>query len=149
MYPNATRILQPADVSLFRPVKQFWKSAVREWLLENDGEVVTKQNFATVLKEGTEKINPLCIVNGFRACGLYPFNPDAVDYSKCIAKAPSTTEQTADQTQVTPETSMPFNKFKEIVGTETLNQFKQIKQIIPDMQNNEHFFIFLSTEGLL
>ncbi|KAG5864866.1 hypothetical protein JTB14_010231 [Gonioctena quinquepunctata] len=24
------------------------------------------------------------IINGFRKCGLYPFNPDAVDYSKCV-----------------------------------------------------------------
>jgi len=24
-------------------------------------------------------------VNGFRKCGLYPFNPNAVDFSKCIS----------------------------------------------------------------
>lgn len=27
------------------------------------------------------------IMNSFRACGLFPFNPDAVDYSKCLSKA--------------------------------------------------------------
>lgn len=28
---------------------------------------------------------PQTVINGFRVCGLYPFNADAVDYSKCIA----------------------------------------------------------------
>lgn len=30
LYPNATRILQPADVAVFRPVKTCWKKTVRE-----------------------------------------------------------------------------------------------------------------------
>lgn len=31
LYPNATRILQPADVSCFKPLKNFWKKGVLEW----------------------------------------------------------------------------------------------------------------------
>lgn len=31
LYPNATRILQPADVSTFKPLKNGWKKGVAEW----------------------------------------------------------------------------------------------------------------------
>jgi hypothetical protein len=30
LYENATRILQPADLAVFRPVKRSWGKAVRE-----------------------------------------------------------------------------------------------------------------------
>jgi len=30
LYPNATRILQPADVAVFHPVKMYWRKAVRD-----------------------------------------------------------------------------------------------------------------------
>jgi len=30
LYPDATRILQPADVAVFRPVKMYWWKAVRD-----------------------------------------------------------------------------------------------------------------------
>jgi hypothetical protein len=28
LYPNPTRILQPADVAVFRPVKMYWRKSV-------------------------------------------------------------------------------------------------------------------------
>lgn len=31
LYPNATRILQPADVSAFRAPKNAWKEIILEW----------------------------------------------------------------------------------------------------------------------
>lgn len=31
LYPNATRILQPADVAAFRPLKVGWRKGLREW----------------------------------------------------------------------------------------------------------------------
>ena len=31
LYPNATRMLQPADVAVFHPVKMYWRKAVRDW----------------------------------------------------------------------------------------------------------------------
>lgn len=46
--PNTTHILQPADVSVFAPVKTYWKSTVRAFLSkpENLNSAVTKQTFA-------------------------------------------------------------------------------------------------------
>ena len=39
---------------------------------------------APLLKTVLDKIQPSTIKNSFRVTGLSPFNPDAVDYSKCI-----------------------------------------------------------------
>ena len=30
LYPNVTRILQPADMAVFRPLKMYWRKAVRD-----------------------------------------------------------------------------------------------------------------------
>ena len=39
------------------------------------------------VKKNIEKgIKKPSIINGFRACGLHPFDANAADYSKCIAK---------------------------------------------------------------
>ncbi|KAF0688765.1 Uncharacterized protein FWK35_00038508, partial [Aphis craccivora] len=89
---NATHILQPCDVSIFKPLKSFWKSVVRENKKDNDEErfnrhakIITKYNFGTLFKKAFDNITIESIINGFRVCGLYPFNPDAVNYNKCIS----------------------------------------------------------------
>ncbi|XP_045501117.1 uncharacterized protein LOC123698513 [Colias croceus] len=85
--PNTTHMLQPADVSVFAPLKAQWKSHVRKFLAkpENLNNAVTKTNFCLLFKDIIE--NPQMktnIINGFRRCGLHPYDPNAVDYTKCV-----------------------------------------------------------------
>lgn len=85
--PNTTHIMQPADVSVFKPLKSEWKKTVREWQMkpENINKVVSKTTFCPLLQMVLTNINITdTIKNGFRKCGLYPFNPDNVDYTKCV-----------------------------------------------------------------
>ncbi|KAJ8932211.1 hypothetical protein NQ314_014831 [Rhamnusium bicolor] len=83
--PNSTHIMQPADVGLFKPLKEYWRQAVRNWQNDHEGKSVTKIEFATVLEEALNNQNiPNHIRNAFRRCGLFPYNPDAVDYTKCV-----------------------------------------------------------------
>ncbi|KAF2889645.1 hypothetical protein ILUMI_16528, partial [Ignelater luminosus] len=82
--------LQPADVLAFKPLKTGWKKGLAEWRRENPEKDVTKETFPPILQCVLEKsINPNIIVNGFRTCGLNPWNPDAINYSKCLGKNPS------------------------------------------------------------
>lgn len=78
--PNSTHMLQPADVSVFRPLKQNWKNIVKK-----SDNVVTKLNFCSILNNtlSQTELND-AIRNGFRKCGLYPLNEDNVDYTKCV-----------------------------------------------------------------
>ncbi|KAJ8966802.1 hypothetical protein NQ314_003298 [Rhamnusium bicolor] len=43
--PNATHLLQPADVAVFKPLKEYWRQEVREWQADNFNKVVTKSEF--------------------------------------------------------------------------------------------------------
>lgn len=85
--PNTTHILQPADVSVFRPLKEGWRNTVRKWqnMTENINSSVTKTNFCKVFNMTLNETNmENYIKNGFRKCGLFPLNEDNVDYSKCV-----------------------------------------------------------------
>lgn len=85
--PNTTHILQPADVSVFAPLKAYWKNTVRSFLRkpENFNSSVTKTNFCKLFNETLQDVNLTTnIKNGFKRCGLYPYDPNAPDYSKCV-----------------------------------------------------------------
>lgn len=85
--PNTTHIMQPADVSVFKPLKSEWKNTLREWQnkTENINKVLSKCTFCPLLHSVLSAIDlEDTIKNGFRKCGLYPFNPENVDYTKCV-----------------------------------------------------------------
>ncbi|XP_063385493.1 uncharacterized protein LOC134671563 [Cydia fagiglandana] len=138
LYPNATRILQPADVAAFRPLKMGWKKTVRKWQNENNNQGVTKLNFATVLNETViTSLRPEILVNGFKACGLYPFNPDAIDYNKCLGD--KNENVTSQKNKMIPDSAMlSYAKFKEIIGTTLSNDFENRSQNLPCQKSNEH-----------
>lgn len=85
LYPNATHIIQPADVSVFQPLKNSWKKVVNDWKLKTGHRCVTKALFAPLLETTFNYLSKEVICNGFRKCGLYPFDANAISYEKCIA----------------------------------------------------------------
>lgn len=82
--PNCTHVMQPLDVAVFRPVKRGWAEAVHNWRMSHSqGDRLTKFTFAPMLKEVFDKtMKERTIINGFRTCGLFPFDDSAVDYTK-------------------------------------------------------------------
>lgn len=85
LFPNSTHILQPCDVSIFRPLKIQWKEACRHHKQRNH-TMITCHNFCMLFKESFyNACQPSTIINGFRICGLYPLNENTVIYSKCIS----------------------------------------------------------------
>lgn len=85
LYPNSTHVLQPLDVAFFHPLKVEWRKQVKKYRLENDGQNVHRNSFASVLQSTLENMDIKTILqSGFRSTGLYPFNPDAIDYEKYL-----------------------------------------------------------------
>ena len=82
--PNTTHILQPADVSVFKPFKQYWREEVSNFIRENPMSNVRRVDVAPLIAKVLKRITPASIINGFRATGLFPLNPDAVSYSRCL-----------------------------------------------------------------
>lgn len=132
LYPNSTRILQPADVAAFRPLKEGWKRGVFEWRKQNCSmAAVTKVDFAPILQNVIKKtITPDILINGFRACGLYPWNPNNINFDKCLGK--NVVAAVDDNFLI--ENKLNFIKFCDIVGPEIVmkcNTFNYSKEIIP------------------
>lgn len=87
LFPNTTHILQPLDVAVFAPLKSKRKSVVRQWRIDHDGREISKHNVPSLLHNILDNGDfQRSIKSGFRVCGLYPWNPDAVDYTKCTLK---------------------------------------------------------------
>lgn len=84
LYPNATHILQPADVSLFAPLKANWRTIVLNWKRSNNNKQVNKATFPLLLENATQQVKAETVQNGFRKCGLYPYNVEAIDFKKCM-----------------------------------------------------------------
>lgn len=80
LHLNATRILQPADVAAFKMEK-----GVLKWRTDNLNCILGNDKFAPIL-EGMVKeyAREKTKSDGFRTTGLFPFNPDSTDFSKCL-----------------------------------------------------------------
>ena len=142
LYPNATRILQPADVAAFRPIKAGWKRAVRDWKRDNPTDSLTKEKFAPILEKSIQNShNPMGIVNGFRACGICPWNVNAIDFSKCIGKVIKEKDEIVDteiNTKVV-RNMLSYKKFISIIGTDKLKKITELddKATYEDMLLNK------------
>lgn len=129
--PNTTHLMQPADVSVFRPLKVEWRKTIREWQgnSENYNSVLSKSTFCPLLNKVLQKDMTDTIKNGFRKCGLFPFNPDAVDYTKCIQNTLERAENTNKNHATTPKDAVTFNREEIIIAQ---NVIKSIKKQLED-----------------
>ena len=142
MYPNSTRILQPADVTLFFPLKTDWKVETELWRKDRPYESITRKDVAPILANVLRKRSHAdTCSNGFRATGLYPWNPSAIDYSKCLGKKRAANEESAENTPPpaeeppntpSPEKLLSFQEFCSIVGNEKVEVLRAM-----EMQNQE------------
>ena len=71
--------LQPCDRTVFGPFKNAYRKACEDLSSSFPGSVVSKANFCGLLKKAwQEAVTPSNIHSGFRACGIYPFNPKSI-----------------------------------------------------------------------
>jgi len=87
--PHTTNILQPLDLAVFRPLKTRFSNITDMVKLASLGSAnplsVTKKNFTALFKVAFEDAMSIgTIKNGFRKCGIYPFNPDAIDKKRLM-----------------------------------------------------------------
>ena len=80
--PHTTHESQPLHASVFKPLKSHWHEACT--LLSNkiqENLSLNTYNFLKLLNTAWGKtMSPNIISSGFKRTGIYPFNPDAIDY---------------------------------------------------------------------
>ncbi|XP_074109746.1 uncharacterized protein LOC141534337 [Cotesia typhae] len=101
LVPNSTHIMQPLDISFFHPFKQTWKKSVPRWKNSKNVSRVKKEDFPLVLKFALDAMvqEKNAVISGFKAAGLYPFDPSAVDYDVFDKRKKSKTTVTKENVQ--------------------------------------------------
>ena len=81
--PHTTHALQPLDVAVFKSLKDSFAKAVRALSFTKKNFIVTKREFARVVKRPLDQAFAIANVKaGFSKWGIYPFNPNAIAIKK-------------------------------------------------------------------
>ena len=109
--PHTTHALQPLDRSVFGPLNKAFNNVCSEFLAENALHSVNKWSFPGLLSSSWDiAFTKSNIQSGFRACGIYPFNPRAVDQGMLLPSKPSNSAlvpSTENESPLTPVASAP------------------------------------------
>lgn len=126
LYPHATHLLQPMDVAVFKQLKGEWCNAVTTWKFENNEIKLPKEEFSTLLASVLTKVTG--IQNGFRKCGLFPFQCITVSNTRSTKKI-----EKEDSTDLSFNERFRFLDFIEKeVGEAKLKDFKEQKYELED-----------------
>lgn len=84
--PHTTHRLQPLDVAFMKPLSTYYDQAVTSWLRSNPGLVVNTRQIAELFgKAFIQSATMLTAINGFKKCGIWPFDPQVFTESDFIA----------------------------------------------------------------
>lgn len=87
--PGTTSKTNPLDVSCFAPLKVRYSRIVTEWMAESPNNVMDKWNWPRLFREAYQSaMTEKNIRNGFRGCGIIPFNPIAIKAVDFLPSAP-------------------------------------------------------------
>lgn len=127
--PNATHILQPLDVAVFAVLKKQWQKFVKNWRTNYNGMDIQKFDVPKALAEIIEKEDfAQTIKAGFKCCGLYPFDPDGVNYEKCIKQVTSITLDVKEVVQSKSHADEQLlQQLEKNINSDILLQFKKLK----------------------
>ncbi|XP_055523893.1 uncharacterized protein LOC129717770 [Wyeomyia smithii] len=80
--PHTSHKVQPLDVALMGPLKSHYATANGNFLKKNPGKTITAYNVCELVNHAFVKsANMSSAQNGFRATGIYPFNPSVFNDS--------------------------------------------------------------------
>ena len=85
LLPNVTHLLQPLDVSVFRPAKLHWRAILGQWKTDSRSRgTLPKTHFPGLLAQLCNRLEGKTLVSGFRACGIVP-----LDATQVLKRIPS------------------------------------------------------------
>ena len=77
--PHTTQDSPPLDTAVFGPLKRHWSDVCHNCFQNNPGIGISKLNFSPLFAKAWLKgLTPANIMAGFKKCGIYPFNREAI-----------------------------------------------------------------------
>lgn len=74
--PHTTHKIQPLDVSVFGPIKQFYEQEINIFQKNYSGRIINQYDVAKIFSPAYLKgATPHNAVSGFKRTGIWPFNP--------------------------------------------------------------------------
>lgn len=127
LYPNATQLIQPMDVAVFRTIrtlKEGWKQKVHQWRNKNlDYPILRKKDFCPLLQEVLqERITETILKNGFRRCGLVPWSYEAIKFPKDIEQPLATPDDIRKDVQ---DYKISIAVLNKILGKDLIESFSK------------------------
>lgn len=107
---HTTQALQPLDRSFFKPLKTFYKKETMAWVQHNKKSIKKVHAGMLIGNAWVKSATAENAINGFRATGIFPLNPDAIPehffrISDSSVTPTSVTNLSNNDEPVSPETS--------------------------------------------
>ncbi|XP_074643541.1 uncharacterized protein LOC141900547 [Tubulanus polymorphus] len=106
--------LQPLDRSCFKTLKSSWNRLCQNFSNQNPGRIINKSCFFEIFTPTWQSISPEHLINGFRSCGIYPFDPSIIPPEAFLPSTTTIATVIADIADPTPCSDVPLsesNKF--------------------------------------
>ncbi|XP_026745200.1 uncharacterized protein LOC113506559 [Trichoplusia ni] len=117
--PHCSHNLQPLDVGVYGPFKNYTNRAQTAWMHNNPGKTMTIYDIPSIVKESLPlALNPTNIMSGFKASGLWPLNADIFQDSDF---APSYVTDRPDPTQEPDDVNVTDNISLNLENPELLD----------------------------
>ena len=126
LHPNATHIAQPLDVSYFKALKMRWQAKHKEFCERSKCIGIQKYQFAPVLDETPSIVNnEKLLKQGFKKCGLYPFDVEAINYTKVFQRQTSSgAEEPTVESENIENTANPLKVLESLISPDKLHGFR-------------------------
>ena len=75
--PHCSHKVQPLDCSVFGPFRRYYSTAIKSWIVDNPGKPMSIFNILEMVAKAFPKAMTIeNITGGFRATGIFPFDPN-------------------------------------------------------------------------
>lgn len=121
---HTTQALQPLDRSFFKPFKSYLSKEVTNWFINKQGKSFSRYHISKMIGDAWYKSAiPAIGLSGFRATGIYPYNPNAVP-EHFFSISDASTINSDDNLQSIQNNDLPLPS----TSTSSMNHNDQISQ---------------------
>ena len=108
--PHTTHMLQPLDVAVYRSLKNELNQLVSQARMFSFNLWISKKDFSSFFKQAFEKSFTMSTITaGFKKCGVFLFDPNAVDESLIQRSKATPLEGMTQITDSNPPSDLPTN----------------------------------------